>query len=478
MRIVMASAECAPYVKVGGLADVVGALPAALAALGCRVEVVLPAYGSIDRARYGFAKDGAVDATWAGQRARAELLQLERDDGVTITLVHEPAAFDRAGVYDDPRTKEGYTDNPERFAFFARTVAERVVRNPPDVLHLHDSHVALVPGMLKTFLAPRAPIPTLLTIHNIAHQTRCLPRTLFAAGFPESMFHAMSPLEFHGSGNFLKTGIVFADAVSTVSEHYAREIQTTEFGAGLEGVLGERRNRLFGILNGIDTDVWDPETDPHLPRNYSARDLRGKAACRARLLEDFGMQAGADAPVIGMVGRLVEQKGLDLVIAAADELVAMDVRLIVLGSGQDKYQRVLQRMHDLRPDRFAVYFGFDERLAHQIEAGADFFLMPSRFEPCGLNQMYSQRYGTVPIVRATGGLVDTVVDADADPANGTGLVFGPPDPRALLERVRAASALFRDKPRLRAVRLRGMARDFSWRRSAARYVDLYRRIAR
>ncbi|MFH0943660.1 MAG: glycogen synthase GlgA [Planctomycetota bacterium] len=479
MRVLMVAAEATPYVKVGGLADVVGALPRCLVELGCDVELVLPGYRQITAQQPGFEFLRKLEFPYAGKGATAEIHQLRREDGVTVTVVDGKAAFDREGVYDDPETREGYEDNPERFAFFARAVAELALQSPPDILHVHDSHAALVPGLMKVSLAHRMPRPlrSVLTIHNLAYQMRCLPRVLFDIGFPPELFAPMSPLEFHGDGNFLKTGIHYADAITTVSERYSREIQTEEMGCGLEGLLRIRQADLFGILNGIDTSEWNPETDPHLAARYSVDDLRGKRACRKNLLETIGLRAGAETAVIGMIGRLAEQKGLDIFAGAAERLVRMDVRLAILGSGQEKYHLMLSELRRRHPEKVAIYLGFNDELAHRIEAGSDFFLMPSKFEPCGLNQMYSMRYGTIPIVRRTGGLADTVIDCDESMDLGTGFAFDDADPEALLQKVRAALDMNQDPARKLAAIRRGMTKDFSMVTCARKYLDLYRGVA-
>ncbi len=478
MRILSIAAEAAPYVKVGGLADVAGALPTALAERGATVEILLPGYRSIDRKKWGFEPVGSIALDYAGKRIDVELQRVRRADGVTVTLVHDAAAFDRPGVYDDPQTKEGYRDNPERYAFFARVAAELALIDTPDLIHAHDAHGALVPALLKTVLKARVRrrVGHVLTIHNLAHPMRAASKVLFDVGFPQEAFFPLSPLEFHGAANFLKTGIAYADAITTVSPRYALEIQTEEFGNGLDGLLRDRRGVLFGILNGIDTKEWDPATDKHLPATYSAKQLAGKKACRDALLSDFNLAAAPNTPVFGIVSRFAEQKGLELIAHVAWELSKLDVRVLVLGSGQEKYQRLFQELQRARPDQFGVYFGFHEPLAHRIEAGADFFLMPSLFEPCGLNQMYSLRYGTLPIVRRTGGLADTVIDLETDPERGNGFAFDAPDPRAFLAKIKAACALYQDKKKLEKVMKRGMTTDFSWGVAASKYLTLFEKV--
>ncbi len=480
MRILAIAAEAAPYVKVGGLADVAGMLPRQLARMGARVDLLLPGYRSVLLQGHPFEPAGEVEFPYHGRTARVRLLRMHLEDGLTVTLVDEPAAFGREGVYDDPVTKEGYRDNPERFAFFSRAAAEVAVRELPDVVHVHDSHGALVPGMLRVVVPHRllrAPV-TVLTIHNLAHQMQCPPEVLFAVGFPRELFFPLGPLEFHGHGNFLKAGIWFSDAITTVSERYAHEIQDGELGCGLDGLLRTRRGDLLGILNGIDTSVWDPARDPLLPANYDVNDLSGKRVCREELLRAAHLHAPDQVPVIGMVGRLADQKGLDVFAAAAGRLAELPVRFTILGSGQEKYHRLMNDLARWRPDKFSVYLGFHDELAHRIEAGADFFLMPSRFEPCGLNQMYSMRYGTLPIVRRTGGLADTVRDVEEAPADGTGLAFAAPDADALIGKVHSAIRLHRNEPLRREVQRRAMTQDFSGERQARRYLELFEHLLR
>lgn len=480
MRILVIAAEAAPYVKVGGLADVVGTLPRHMARMGAHVDLLIPGYRKILLQGYPFEPAGEVEFPYHGRTARVSLLRLHVEDGLTVTLVDEPAAFGREGVYDDPLTKEGYRDNPERFAFFSRAAAELAVRENPDVVHVHDSHGALVPGLLKAVLSHRllrAPV-SVLTVHNLAHQMHCRPEVLFDIGFPKELFFPMGPLEFHGNGNFLKAGLWFADAITTVSERYAHEVQTDEFGCGLEGLLRTRSGELLGILNGIDTSIWDPSSDPMLPANYDIDDLRGKAVCREELLRTANLHAPDQVPVIGMVGRLADQKGLDVFAAAAGRLAELPVRFTILGSGQEKYHQLMNDLQRWRPDKFSVYLGFHDELAHRIEAGSDFFLMPSRFEPCGLNQMYSMRYGTLPIVRRTGGLADTVLDVDESPDAGTGFAFGAPDADALLGKVHSALRLYQNEPMRRAVQRRAMSLDFSGEKQARKYLDLFEHLLR
>jgi starch synthase len=399
-----------------------------------------------------------------------------------VYYVANDAYFGRKGIYDDPETGEGYPDNAERFIFFQLAALELLRRTGfrPDVVHCHDHQAALVPSYLKLLLRTDpffAGAGSILTIHNLGYQGIFPPETMDLAGFPPGTLSPLSAFEFFGKMNFMKAGISHADLVTTVSPTYAREICEPEHGFGLEGVLRQRGADLVGILNGIDPGAWDPASDPLLPARYTASDPSGKAACRDELRRRMALPDKAGALVIGMVTRLAEQKGLDLLDEAMGRLMSRNVQLVVLGTGQARFHALLREASARWPARLSATFGFSEELAHLIEAGADAFLMPSRYEPCGLNQMYSLRYGTVPIVRATGGLADTVVDADRDSAAGNGFSFGEYSAAAMLNAVDRAIAAFRDRERwLRLIRS-GMAADFSWAASAAAYEKVYERAA-
>ncbi len=483
MRVVLIAAEAVPFVKVGGLADVAGALPAALRRLGAEVALVLPKYSAIDNNRFGLHRlEHSFSLQIGGNYHEASLYVASMPGSdVPVCLIGNDYYFGRDGVYDDPATKLGYEDNGERFAFFQRAalVALKQLGWQPDIIHCHDHQTGLIPAYLKItygadpFFQRTA---TLFTIHNLAYQGLFPPAVLPLAGLNPSLFYSMSPFEFWGRVNFMKAGISYADLITTVSPTYAREIQSTEeYGCGLEGVLRDRRNDLFGVLNGMDYSVWNPETDPLIAANYSADNLEPKKLNKQALLERAGLGDGG-APLIGMISRLVDQKGLDLISEAADAILQLNVRMVVLGTGQKKYHDMLERMMSEHPSEVRAFFGFDEALAHLIEAGSDFYLMPSRFEPCGLNQMYSLRYGSIPVVRATGGLADTIRDFDETSGEGNGFVFHEYSARALLAAVRRAVALYRDKPDLwRRLMARAMREDFSWDHSARRYLELYQR---
>lgn len=469
MRILFCVSEAVPLAKTGGLADVGGALPAALTALGADVRLVLPKYRDIGPA--GWRPAGTLDMLLGAGRMPVTILEGQMPDtGVPVWLVDQPRLFHRAGLYGEGG--QDYPDNLLRFTCFCRALLAWLERQPwqPDLLHCNDWQTALIPAVLAAGQARR--IPTLLTIHNLAYQGLFPAEQFTVTGLPPSMY-TMAGLEFWGQVNLLKGGVVYADLLNTVSETYAQEIQTAEFGAGLDGVLRDRTRDLFGILNGVDYRLWDPARDSLIPARYTPDDLSGKRACKAHLQQEFGLAADPTIPLIGMVTRLADQKGLDLVAAILDDLFAAGVQLIILGAGDPRYERLFSETARRHPRKAGGRIGFDNALAHRIEAGADIFLMPSRYEPSGLNQLYSLRYGTVPIVRRTGGLADSIRDA----ANG--FVFGDYTPQALWGAVQRALAAFRNASIWRQVQQAGMAADFSWSESAKKYVDLYKRtIAR
>ncbi len=474
MEILFVASEVAPWSKTGGLADVAGALPRALAARGHAVTVVTPRHAAIDPNREG------MTALHAAVRVRGEATTLWVKDGPVRTcfVEHERYFGSRRGLYGDGH--RDHPDNAERFAYLSRAAlaVPAALRLRPRVVHLNDWQTGLVPFLLRHEHArdpALAGARTVFTIHNLAYQGLFPKEVVPALGLPWDVFR-YEAMEFFDQLSFLKAGLTFADALTTVSPTYAREILTPQGGARLDALLRHRERDLTGILNGIDVHEWDPATDPHLPAHYTARALAGKAACKAALQAELGLPVRPDAPLLGLVSRLTEQKGVDLVAAALPALATRDVQVAALGSGEPIYQDALRRAAREHPGRVAVRIGFDERLAHRIEAGADLFLMPSRFEPCGLNQMYSLRYGTVPVVRAVGGLADTVEDYDGF-RRGTGFRFTEYAPHALLTAVRRALDVFRDRRAWRGLVERGMAEDNSWERSAGRYEALYRRLA-
>jgi starch synthase len=474
MEILFVASEVAPWSKTGGLADVAGALPRALAARGHAVSVVTPRYGSIDPVRHGFVRrDRALTV-----RGEATTLWV-KEAGATVYLVEHEAFFgSRAGPYADASGRD-HGDNAERFAYLSRAALALpgAVGRRPAIVHVNDWQTGLCPFLIRQEHArdpALASARTVFTIHNLAYQGVFPKQVVPVLGLPWDVFR-YEAMEFHDQLNFLKAGLVFADALTTVSPTYAREITTWEGGHGLDPLLRHRAGDLTGILNGIDVVEWDPARDRHLPAHYSPADLDGKRLCKAALQRELGLAERPDVPLVALVGRIADQKGLDVVAAALGDILAQDVQVALLGSGRRDLEALFARAAGDRPDRMAARIGFDEGLAHRIEAGADVFLMPSRFEPCGLNQMYSLRYGTVPVVRAVGGLEDTVEDYDGW-TRGTGFKFRDYHPGALLSALRRALDVHRDRRAWRAMMLRGMAQDFSWERSAASYEALYERL--
>jgi starch synthase len=471
--------EAYPFAKTGGLADVLGALPSALARLGWDATVALPKYR-------GVSAGSLVDrfpVTVGAYTEDVGFFEAPLPDGARAVLVDCPGLYDRDELYGPART--GYADNPRRFAMLARAALELSARRDaaPSVVHAHDWQAGLAPVYLETLYATHpllARTPSVLTIHNLAYQglfeADWLPR--LDLGWDQL---TIDRLEYWGRISFLKGGLNAATMVTTVSPRYAEEIQTPEFGAGFEGIVRARRADLAGILNGIDTRAWDPGSDRFLPKPFSADDLSGKATAKAALLKRYTLPtdaAGVKRPLIGMVSRMVDQKGFDLIAALADELPRLGAAFVVLGSGEPRYQDFWTSLAAAYPDLIAARIGFDESLAHLIEAGADMFLMPSRFEPCGLNQMYSLRYGTVPIVRSVGGLADTVRDYSPGRPESTGFVFEDYTAPALLGALRRALAAFADTRTWRGLQRAGMALDHSWDRSAREYVTIYERAMR
>jgi starch synthase len=472
VKILFIASEGLPFSKTGGLADVVEGLPKALVGHGHEVAVVLP--------RYRGTKAAAVVVP-SVTIALGPLLRFPAVadgtivGGVRYFFVDDPAYFDRDGLYGG--RGGDYPDNPERYSEFCRTAIE-IAKHvwPTDVLHCHDWQTALVPLLLRTSYAAdpaMKDIPVVFTIHNMGYHGQFGRDVLERAGIPVSTFNPRG-IEFYGNVNLLKGGLVYSDYLTTVSRKYAQEIQTPEFGYGLDGVVRNRANRLVGILNGVDYALWNPEKDKLIAAKYSVKDLSGKVVCKRALLELFELPAEyLGRPVIGIVSRFADQKGFDLIADRAHELMQEDLVLTVLGTGDRKYEDLFRALAAAYPGRVGVKIAYDETIAHQIEAGADMFLMPSRYEPCGLNQIYSLKYGTVPIVRATGGLDDTIERFDVKHGTGTGFKFGEYSGRALVQSVRQALVYFADEPIWKRIQLNGMVKDFSWKASAAEYLELY-----
>jgi starch synthase len=476
MKIVHAASELYPYMKTGGLADAVASLTGALVDRGHEVAVFLPGYRSV------------VDDPDAAEAVTVLRPKIEMGDvfmsgeiktfsprvGLTVYLVCRDEFFDRRNAYGTG--ERDYEDNHHRFIFFCKGVVEtmRLLRMNADVIHCHDWQTGLLPLLLRhaeqrhgDVLAMR----TVFTIHNIAFQGVFPMRSFYRTNLPDELM-GIDGVEYYGQLSMMKGGILFADRVATVSPQYAKEIQTPEFGCGLDGVIATRDEDLVGLLNGIDRNVWNPATDEMLPSKYDARDLAGKKLCREALLARHGFDSDFKGPVFGMVCRLTTQKGVDLVLANREFFKREEVRLIVLGSGDARLQEGLRELAASLTRKVALCTRNDECMSHLIEAGSDFFLMPSRFEPCGLNQMYSQVYGTIPIVTNVGGLVDTVKDLAGNPLNGTGIVISP-TAEGVLAGLRRAQALYGDKTRYRSAQLRAMQTEFGWDKAVAGYEALY-----
>ncbi len=482
MNILIATSEAVPFAKTGGLADVCGTLPIELARLGHRATVILPAYRQAWCCGLPIEPLGIDFIVPIGSKTVTGHLLRSRLPGgqVPVYLIRQDQYYDRHELYREDG--EDYPDNCERFIFLSRAVMEaiRLLDLDVDVIHANDWQTGLVPAYLKIeyrSLPRYERIATLLTIHNIAYQGHFWHWDMLLTGLDWKYFN-WRQMEFFGKLNLLKTGMTFADSINTVSPRYAREIQTPQFGRGLEGVLQHRRDVLSGILNGIDEDVWNPATDPHLAARYSADTLaQGKPVCKAALQRELGLAQEPGTPLVGMIGRLDDQKGFDLVAEVIPQWVAKsDLQWAILGKGEPKYHDIFSTLAEQFPQKIGVRLEFSDPLAHRIEAGADMFLMPSRYEPCGLNQMYSLKYGTVPVVRETGGLADTIVDAnDETLAAGTanGFAFREDKAQALGETLHRACEAYRRPEVWNRLIAAGMRQDWSWARSAKEYVKLY-----
>ena len=467
-KVLFATPECAPLVKTGGLGDVSAALPEALVADGLDVRVLLPGYKPV--------LAGVPDAAEVGRTTvlghEVRILEAKLPNGVPLWVADCPVLYARSGgPYQDERGDD-WEDNAVRFGVLSRLAADLGSASSPlswqpDVVHCNDWPTALAPVYLRFAEGRRA--ASLVTIHNLAFQGAYEFSEVTRLGLPPAAL-SLDGVEFYGRASFLKGGLVYADAINTVSPTYAREIQGEELGFGMHGVLRYRADRLYGVLNGIDTRAWDPATDSYIARRYGPDSLEGKAANKAALRLRMGLEGVSEKPLAAMVTRLTHQKGIDFVTDAADALVALGVQVAVVGTGDRDLVARLEAAQSRHRGQFAVFIGFDESLAHLVEAGADMFLMPSRFEPCGMNQMYSQRYGTPPIANPTGGLVDTIEDGE------TGFMMSEPTSAALIAAVRSATYAWRDAPTWRRLQLNGMRKDFGWREAAKRYAGIYKQM--
>jgi starch synthase len=481
LKVLFLSPEVVPFAKTGGLADVAGSLPGALKKLGVDVRVGLPYYRVVKEGPYTTkVLMRGLKVPLGEDKLPSNVLETETEDRVPVYFFEREDLFDRSNLYGTP---EGdYYDNLERFAFFSQAalLLAKAIDFDFDVVHCHDWQTGLVPAYIKTLFKKDVffkDTASLFTIHNIGYQGLFPKEKLATCGLPFEEFHPEG-LEYWNKISLLKAGIVYSNALSTVSPNYSQEIQTPEFGMGMEGILKKRSKDLYGILNGADYFSWDPARDPHLKAHYSPENMVGKERCKEALLDEMGLDSSLQKqPLLGMVSRLDAQKGLDLLVEILDDLLGLGVGLVVLGSGEEPIQQAIRKGAERHPGKVGLFIGFNEPLAHRIMAGADIFLVPSRYEPCGLTQMYALKYGTVPVVRATGGLADTIVTFDAKNKKGNGFKFGPYKAKAFLAAIRRALRLFGYLDSWTRIMANGMKEDFSWHRSAHKYLELYESIA-
>jgi starch synthase len=487
-KILFVTSEVVPFVKTGGLADVSAALPQTLAELGHEVRIVVPKYGAVDDRKYKIhevvrLKDltvqiGNKEVVFSlkscflpGQRVRVQIYFLDNQEYFGS----------RNSLYVDPMTGKDYKDNDERFILLSLSIAELIQKLGwiPDIIHCNDWQCGLVPAYLKAAAEDNElfnNFKTLFTIHNLAYQGIFPVTTFKKTGLPEQL-NSKKGIQLNGKINFMKSGLIHSDVINTVSNTYAHEIRTSdEYGSGLKDVLSKRKNDLYGIINGIDTKVWNPEKDKHLPKKYNFKSIEAKQVNKEALTSRFGLEYKKDVPVFGIISRLYDSKGLDLIQKVFPDLMKLDLQFIVLGTGDNKYHKFLYKMSHKYKSKFACYLGFSDELAHLIEAGSDIFLMPSKYEPCGLNQMYSLTYGTIPIVHETGGLADTVIRYNEKTGEGTGFSFKKYDSKEFLKEIKRALKIFNDKKAWLKIVKAGMKTDFTWNSSAKKYIDLYKTI--
>jgi starch synthase len=476
MKILLASSEVHPYSKTGGLADMVAALSRALARAGHEARVVTPLYRGIPERFPELQRvDWRFDLPLGDGRYEAELFSLQPEKNLMVYFIRQPEFYDRAGIYLENNLS--YTDNAERFIFLSKCAAHLARYLPwrPDIVHVHDWQTAFVPALIQNQHRNEGwgnPPRSCLTIHNLAYQG-IFPAGAFALTNLPPVYFTPDTSEFYKQLNCLKAGIALADCITTVSPRYAREIMTEECGCALDGLLRKRKDSFCGILNGVDYSEWNPDADPYLPKTYSATRPAGKAANKPALQKELNLPESKSTPLFGTITRLAEQKGVDIQLGALEEMLSANMQFVLLGSGSAAYERGYHELARRFPDRVAVRVGYNEELAHRIEAACDFYIMPSRFEPSGLNQMYSLRYGTIPIVRATGGLDDSVIDLKEDPERANGIKFQEFSSRALAKAIRKALALHQQPDLLRRYRRNGMKADFSWEKTVEDYLTVY-----
>jgi starch synthase len=476
-KVLFASSEVVPFAKTGGLADVAGTLPVALRALGCDIRIIMPFYRMVESvaAERTLVVEG-LEIPVGSKTYAADIWKTKLAQAVPVYLIKCDEFFDRGSLYGT--AKGDYRDNAERFVFFSRCALEACIKLgfTPDIVHCHDWQSGLIPAYLKTIYSSKPNFlktGSVFTIHNIAYQG-LFDRTAFnLTGLPPRLF-SINGLEYWGNMSILKAALMFSDIINTVSKKYSEEIQTTEFGYGMEGILAMRRADLYGILNGVDYDEWNPETDKFLAAQYSSADLKGKQACKEDLLKEFNLPASLrPQPLLGVISRLADQKGFDLLAEIIDELMAINLGFVLLGTGEQKYHDLFAAIGKKYPKRAGIKIAYNNAIAHKIEAGCDLFLMPSRYEPCGLNQIYSLKYGTVPVVRATGGLDDTIVDYNEKDGRGNGFKFSEYSAQEFLHSIKRALKVYADKTKWARLVKNCMANDFSWEQSARQYMELY-----
>jgi len=479
LRVLMATPEAVPFAKTGGLADVAGALPKFLQPLGCEVRLVMPYYRMVREAGLPLRNLGEELKVPVGdEMIEAEVYEGQLNQDIPVYFIDLEEYFDRSHLYGTP--KGDFIDNAERFIFFSSAVLTlcRLLEFSPDVIHHHEWQTGLIPAYLKT-IYKNDPLffrtADVFTIHNIAYQGVFKKEKFQLTGLPPETYNPEG-IEFWERINLMKAGIVYADAINTVSQKYSEEIQTREYGYGLEGILEKRRKDLYGILNGVDYQDWDPSCDPSLIKPYSLQDVSGKRECKKDLLKTFRLPPSLEKlPLFGMISRLADQKGFDLLAEILEELFTQDSGFVLLGTGDQKYHELFKKVAQTHPQRAGIRIAYDDRLAHQIEAGADFFLMPSKYEPCGLNQIYSLKYGTIPIVRATGGLDDTIQEYDPATREGNGFKFNRYDAKEFLSEVKKAIQFYYRPDHWKQLIHNAMEANFSWEKSAAAYFQLYRK---
>jgi len=478
LKILIAASEIVPFAKTGGLADVAGSLPVALEHLGHEVRLIMPYYQMVKKSKVKVEDTQVtIDIEIADKIIKAKILKSKFGKNITVYFIANDNYYDRPELYRTPLGD--YSDNAERFIFFSKAIIETLkqLKFQPDIIHCNDWQTGLVPVLLKVnekdnpFFSKTG---TVFTIHNLAYQGLFWHLDMPLTNLPWDVFNPEG-IEFYGKINLMKAGIIYSNVINTVSKQYSKEIQTPEFGCGLEGVLKKRDSDLYGILNGVDYTEWSPDKDKFIKAHFSADNLAGKQVCKDDLIDAYGLKSQKDWPVISIISRLADQKGFDLIAEQIDAILKMDVIFILLGTGEEKYHKLFQQIAKKYPQKAGIKIAFDNSLAHKIEAGSDFFLMPSHYEPCGLNQMYSMKYGTIPIVRATGGLDDTIKNYNPKTGKGNGFKFKNYTSAAMLSKIKEALEIYHSKKDWKKLVSNAMSEDFSWDKSAKEYEKLYQK---